>query len=98
MGSLGISGRLISSTDLVKDHLESFRTCVLWKKTQLSGRATDAIINHSLLPQGPANGWNAFVLKLGHICYQKEVEQFAHKSFLHYKREHLKEYQTSREG
>lgn len=45
----------ISSSDLVKDHFEAFRTALLWKKTQRSGRAANAVINGHL-PQEPANG------------------------------------------
>lgn len=87
----------ISSTDLVKDHLEAFRTALLWRKTQRSGRATNAVIN-SRLPQEPANGWNVFVLKLDHTFNQKDLGQFAHKSIFYYKTKHLKEHQTSGRG
>lgn len=49
-----LAGR-ISSTDLVKDQCKAFRTALLWKKTQRSGRAANAVINGHL-PQEPANG------------------------------------------
>lgn len=49
-----LAGR-ISSTDLVQDHCKAFRTALLWKKTQRSGRAANAVINGHL-PQEPANG------------------------------------------
>lgn len=49
-----LAGR-ISSTDLVKDQCKAFRTALLWKKTQRSGRTANAVINGHL-PQEPANG------------------------------------------
>lgn len=38
----------ISSTKLLKDHLGTFRTFLLWREMQRFGRATNAAISHSL--------------------------------------------------
>lgn len=84
----------ISSSDPAEDHFEPFRTCLLWRKTQRSGRVVNARINYSFLPQGPANERDVFVLKSDHICHQKDLGQFAHQSTLYCKRKHLREHQT----
>lgn len=46
----------MASSDLIKDprvreanHLETFRTSLLWRKTQRSGRGADSIITHNVL-------------------------------------------------
>lgn len=36
-------------------------------------------------------GMLVFVLELEHTCNQKDLEQFAHKNILYYKRKYLKD-------
>lgn len=37
-------------------------------------------------------GMLVFVLELEHTCNQKDLEQFAHKNILYYKRKYLKDH------